>query len=138
MVTREGKVAQERRNFFRIHFKTPLEFKAYSAENTKSAHQSAASQATSRNVSPTGILFHTESRPPDLSSIIWMNMDLRTLHICQEIEKRAVTFNNGLLGKVVRVEEDPADGVYDVGVCFLTQNERNSRSVQKLLSELSQ
>jgi c-di-GMP-binding flagellar brake protein YcgR len=134
MVYPEGRVAQERRNFFRINFKTPLQFKAYEAGKRE---KSAPSPATSQNISPTGILFKTQQDPPDLSSILWMNMDIRTLQICQEIEKRAVTFNDGLLGKVVRVEEDPEDGAYDVGVCFLTQSERNSRQVQKLLAEIS-
>ena len=139
MVTPEGKVAQERRNFFRINFKTPLEFRTYGSERpSQKAGSVSPRPATSQNISPTGILFKTQNDPPDLSSILWMNMDIRTLHICQEIEKRAVTFNHGLLGKVVRVEEDPEDGAYDVGVCFLTQSERNSRSVQKLLSELSE
>jgi c-di-GMP-binding flagellar brake protein YcgR len=137
MAAPEGKTVQERRNFFRINFKSPVQFKTYSADGEKSAHKPAASHGTSQNVSPTGILFQTETKPPALSSIILMNMDIRTLHICQEIEKRAITFNNGLLGKVVRVEEDPEDGAYDVGVCFLTQSERNSRQVQKLLAEIS-
>ncbi|MGH7198548.1 MAG: PilZ domain-containing protein [Candidatus Omnitrophota bacterium] len=138
MVTPEGKVAQERRDFFRINFKTPLEFRTYGSERpSRKTENDSPRPATSQNISQTGILFKTQSDPPDLSSILWMNMDIRTLHVCQEIEKRAVTFNQGLLGKVVRVEEDPEDGAYDVGVCFLTQNERNSRSVQKLLSELS-
>jgi len=137
MVDPEGKVAQERRNFFRINFKSPIQFKMVSADGEKNAHKPDASHGTSQNVSPTGILFQTETKPPALSSIILMNMDIRTLHICQEIEKKAITFNSGLLGKVVRVEDDPEDGTYDVGVCFLTQNERNSRQVQKLLSEIS-
>ena len=137
MVTPEGKVAQERRNFFRINFKTPLEFRTYGSERPSRKTGDSLKPATSRNISQTGILFKIQENPPDLSSVLWMNMDIRTLHICQEIEKKAVTFNNGLLGKVVRVEEDPEDSAYDVGVCFLTQSERNSRYVQKLLSELS-
>ena len=57
---------------------------------------------------------------------------------CKEIEKRALIFNNGLLGRVVRVEEDAKDSNrYDVGVCFLTQEQKNSREVAQILTEIS-
>jgi hypothetical protein len=46
-------------------------------------------------------------------------------------------FNNGLLGRVVRVEEDAKTNGYDIGVCFLTQEQKNSREVQKILTEIS-
>ena len=68
-----------------------------------------------------------------------MSLDIRTLKICQEIEKRAIILNDGLLGRVVRVEEDIKNTkVYDVGVCFLTQDQRNTREVQNILSTISQ
>ena len=115
----------ERREFFRLNFKTPLKFKAYS-EN--------AASGTTRNISQSGILIQTESEPPKLSSIVWMNMDMRTLKICQEIEAKALVFNNGVLGRVVRVEEDADNGnAYDVGVCFLRKDQRNDREVRELL-----
>lgn len=134
MPTNFGK---DRREFFRINFDTPLNFKTYSrlAVNTpeKSEHQ-----ATSQNISQTGILFQTEDNPPQLSSIVWMNLDIRTLSICKEIEKRALILNNGLLGRVVRVEEDAKNSNrYDVGVCFLTQEQKNSREVEQILAEIS-
>ena len=64
-----------------------------------------------------------------------MNLDIRTLKICKEIEERALVLNNGLLGRVVRVEEDKNG--YSVGVCFLTQEERNSREIKQLLANLT-
>jgi hypothetical protein len=134
---------QDRREFFRINFSTPLQFKAYALEDkSKSAQQDSidsASRGTSRNVSQSGILFQTKNHPPALSSIVWLNLDIRTLKICQEIENRALIFNNGLVGRVVRVEEDNrTQNSYDIGVCFLTKEQQGSREVQEILAEINQ
>ncbi|MBI3252139.1 MAG: PilZ domain-containing protein [Candidatus Omnitrophica bacterium] len=118
----------QRREFFRLHFNAPLQF---------AVSRSPSSKAVSKNISSSGILFQTQTAPPQLSSIVWMNVDIRTLKICREIEQRALIFNNGLLGRVVRVEEDPDKGAYDVGVCFLTQDQKNSREIQQILADLS-
>ena len=126
-------LGQERREFFRLNFTGPVQYKSYDGKQAKPQ----ATEATSRNISQSGILFQTTSRPPAMSSILWLDLDLRTLKICQEIESRALIFNNGLLGRVVRVEEDPANAnAYDVGVCFLTKNQKDSREVQQILSTI--
>jgi hypothetical protein len=121
-------LTQERREFFRLNFKTPLQFKAYTDSR---AH------ATAQNISQSGILFQTEQAPPQLSSIVWMNLDMRTLKICQEIESKALIMNNGVLGKVVRVEEDADKGsTYDIGVCFLKKEQKGDREVQEFIRTL--
>ncbi|HTL70522.1 MAG TPA: PilZ domain-containing protein [Candidatus Eisenbacteria bacterium] len=131
---------QNRREFFRIKFSTPLKFKSYTG---KAEQRSALSltNGTSQNVSQSGILFRTVEAPPELSSILWMDVDLRTLKICQEIEDRALVFKNGLLGRVVRVEEESGlsqgGPSYDVGVCFLTQEQKNNKEVQEVLTAIS-
>ena len=126
---------QERREFFRVHFKQPLEFKSYSAQKSAIAAQ-APGQGVSQNISPSGILFRIENNPPELSSILWMNLDIRTLSICKEIERRALIHNDGLLGRVVRVEEDSEkENAYDIGVCFLTQDQQSSKEVEQILSQ---
>ena len=120
----------EKREFFRLNFSSPLEFKSYNPEAPQA-------DGASKNISQSGVLFQTKQNPPAISSILWMNLDMRSLKICQEIEKRALVFNNGLLGKVVRVEEDPTTGkAYDVGVCFLTRDQQNSREVQAILNNI--
>ena len=127
--------AQDRREFFRLNFNTPLNYKSYSRIAESAAEKT---QAASQNISQSGILFQIENNPPQLSSIVWMNLDFRTLSICKEIEKRALILNDGLLGRVVRVEEDAKNsGLYDVGVCFLTQDQKNSREVEQILAEIS-
>lgn len=124
----------ERREFFRINFEKPLQFKSYVTDRPAKS-EAAPTAAKSQNISSSGILFNTEKNPPQLSSILWMNLDIRTLKICQEIEERALVLNNGLWGRVVRVEEDKNG--YTVGVCFLTQEERNSREIKQLLSNIA-
>ena len=135
---------QERRDFFRLKFNSPVQFKTYS-EQSGSSRQTSGEQAqtaeagTSKNISSAGILFRTTKRPPQLSSVLWLSLDYRMLKICQEIEQRALIFKDGILGRVVRVEENPENSeAYDVGVCFLTKEQRNSRAVQNAIPEISQ
>ena len=125
---------KDRREFFRIHFSTPLRFKSYSPQESRGGEEH---KGTSQNISQSGILFHTKNEPPQLSSILWLDLDFRTLKICEEIENRALIYNNGVLGRVVRVEEAPADNAFDIGVCFLTRDQKNSREVQAILSEIA-
>ena len=139
MGNNDQNIVQERREFFRIKFESPVRFKNYSAIKNKPRSGETLLKGTSQNISQSGILFQTEVTPPQLSSILWMNLDIRTLKICQEIEKRAIVLNNGLLGRVVRVEEDIKNKkIYEVGVCFLTQDQKSSREVQSILSTIAQ
>jgi hypothetical protein len=126
---------QNRREFFRLKFTNPVQFKSYTPGNT--ARSAETRQAVTQNVSQSGILFQTGQTPPQLSSIVWMNVDLRTLKICQEIEERALIFNEGVLGRVVRVEEDAKQAdTYDIGICFLTQDQKSNREVQQILTQI--
>ena len=128
----------ERREFFRLNYKTPIQFKSYETKELQTTAQLAGPlDGTTRNISQNGVLFQTDERPPQLSSIVWMNLDMRTLKICQEIEAKALIFNNGVLGKVVRVEEDSAnDSSYDIGVCFLRKDQKDSQEVQSAIGKL--
>ena len=125
---------QERRDFFRLKFDRPVQFKAYPSRDGAQIAQKAAT----KDISSAGILFQTNNRPPELSSILWLNLDYRMLNICQEIDRRALILNDGIVGRVVRVEENPEDSsAYDIGVCFLTKDQSASRDVQKILQEIS-
>lgn len=137
MTKTDPNVFQERRAFFRLNFKSPLEFRSYSP---KTLEQSLpAGKGVSENISQTGVLFQIEDSPPDVSSILWMNLDIRTLKICKEIEHRALIFNNGILGRVVRVEEDPQNlNIYNVGVCFITQDLKSRKEIEQILSQIPQ
>ena len=129
----------ERREFFRLSYTSPIQFKFYDVKNLQKSAPSTSGplEGNTRNISQSGVLFQTDDNPPSLSAIIWMNLDIRTLKICQEIESRALIFNNGVLGKVVRVEEDAENNnSYDIGVCFLKKDQKDSRDVQQALSQL--
>ncbi|MBI4432388.1 MAG: PilZ domain-containing protein [Candidatus Omnitrophica bacterium] len=128
--------ASDRREFFRIPYKTSFKFKNFDSGSPNRAGSS--SKAFSQNISQTGILFQTETTPPSLSSIVWLSLDIRTLSICKEIEQRALICKDGILGRVVRVEENPTHrDAYDVGVCFLTQDQSASAEAQSAINELS-
>ncbi len=131
---------QDRREFYRVPYKTPLKYRSYGVPRFKptSTEPDSGPQAVAQNISQSGILFQTQDNPPAISSIVWMSMDFRTLSICKEIEGRALILKNGLLGKVVRVEEDSKNSnAYDVGVCFLTKNQKDAKEVQDILAEVS-
>ena len=118
----------ERREFFRVPFTRSLKYKAYS---------NGSLDGTTRNISQSGILFSTDQAPPRVSSIVWLSLDMRTLGICREIESRALILNNGILGRVVRVEEDPSvTKTYDVGVCFLNKEQWGEPEVTELLKTI--
>lgn len=127
----------ERREFFRLNFNTPVQFKSFEQpELRNSAKLAGTLDGKTKNISQNGILFQTDSNPPQLSSIVWMGLDMRTLKICQEIESKAIIFNNGVLGKVVRVEEDGSQSnAYDVGVCFLRKDQKDTPEVQQILNQ---
>ena len=127
--------APDKREFFRLKFNTPLDFKSYDTSVKESPKKTG--KGSSQNISQSGVLFQTESAPPKLSSILWMNLDMRTLKICQEIESRALILNNGVLGRVVRVEEDPSSNTYDVGVVFLKNTDKENRIVKEIEQDLS-
>lgn len=134
-MTSDRMSSQERREFFRINFNTPLQFKSYAGDRQVTS-RSDILKGTSQNISQSGILFQTDNNPPQLSSILWMDVDLRTLKICQEIEQRAIVFNNGVLGRVVRVEENPKSNAYEIGVCFITQDQENDSEVQGVMAKI--
>ena len=107
----------DRREFFRVDFRRPVKFRQVqdSEDHLKIA--------TIENISQSGILFKTRILP-QLSSVLWMDMDFRTLNICREIEDNVLIYESGILGRVVRIEvydeENKAD---DVGVCFLRKTD---------------
>ncbi len=107
----------EKREFYRIAYEKPVKFKEF-----VKARRGRPSVAVSRNVSQSGVLFISKTLPK-ISSVIWIKLPLAELSICKEIEDRAIAEKNGILGRVVRVEEDPDLKRYSVGVCFVKKGE---------------
>lgn len=120
----------ERRKFLRCNYE---KFFSYNAVNLSKDRNFMSSliNAVTRNLSGSGMLFST-TEVPQLSSLLVLDLDYHTARVCEEIEKNALIVNNRVLGKVVRIEER-GDGVYDVGVAFVTKSVRLPKDVQTII-----
>ncbi len=123
----------EKREFLRVDYETPLNFKLLAGERFM-----AKADIISKNISASGLLFRTtkEASIPALSSVVWIELDPRMMNICEEIEKDLVTHNNGVFGRVVRIAEGKPGESYDIGVCFLRKSKISEEQVQALICDL--
>ena len=112
----------ERRKFPRFEFSNPLAYKICSKDTI-----SKLLQGYTTNLSASGLLCNIKDRvhPNDL---LWMSFDRGRLSLFEELEKRSFIYQNGIIGKVVRVD-NKNDGSFDVGVCFLTREEKNLSNI---------
>lgn len=108
----------ERRKFVRIDYSQPLDYKICKPETI-----SKLLSGYTQNISQTGLLCKIKETVPQ-ESILWLSFDMTTLDLCREIEVNSVIVQKGVLGKVVRVCPRP-DGCFDIGICFLTREEKN-------------
>lgn len=115
----------ERREFYRIAYEKPVRFKEFVKGGS-----SGVVEAVSKNISQCGILFVSKSFPK-ISSVIWINLPMKELSICKEIESRVLTVKNGILGRVVRVEEIPGSNSYSVGVCFVKKGDSDAGTMEE-------
>ena len=109
----------------RADFVESLQFKSYSLTPDRAEyHEDFVSEGISKNISPGGLLFQTKHAPPRLTSVLWMNLDMKTIQAITlplEMGQRPLIFENGLLGKVVHVEEDLDKNMHNVGISFITK-----------------
>ena len=114
----------ERREFMRFDFAAPLACKVCNKETI-----SRLLQGYTSNISEAGMLCSIKEavNPED---ILWLSFDRGVLSICEEMEKRVLIYQNGIIGKVVRVEAKGFDN-YDVGIKFITRGERDWNNVYK-------
>lgn len=121
---------EERRKFLRCNYE---QFFNYNTVNlsTDKKFMSLLVHAVTRNLSGSGMLFST-AEVPQLSSLLVLSLDYRTARVCEEIERNALIVNDRVLGKVVRIEEK-GDGVYDVGIAFVTKSDRLPKDVEHLI-----
>lgn len=106
----------ERREFVRINYATPLACKICKKETLEKLFQGYTS-----NISPAGLLCNL-NEIVSANDIIWLSFDRGTLIICAQLEKRALIYQNGIIGKVIRVEPKGRNN-YDVGIKFITRQE---------------
>lgn len=109
---------RERRKFTRLHFTAPLAYKV-----CKKKTISKLLQGYTSNISQAGLLCKIEERVHK-NDLLWLAFDRSNLAICEQLEKESFIYQNGVIGKVVRLERKK-DGTYDVGIQFLTRKEKN-------------
>ncbi|KPK98416.1 MAG: hypothetical protein AMJ95_04050 [Omnitrophica WOR_2 bacterium SM23_72] len=108
----------DRRKFLRLEFRTPLQFKVCKKETI-----SMLLEGYTSNISQNGLLCNMREKLKH-GDFVWLSFDRATLSICEELEKRALVYQNGIIGKVVRIARKARDS-FDVGVQFLTREEKN-------------
>jgi hypothetical protein len=114
----DNSLDNERRSFVRLEYSIPLGFKICNKETI-----SKLCVGYSMNISQSGISCSIREKVnPD--DILWLSFDRDTLDFCRQLEKRALIYQNGIIGNVTRVQEDEA-GTYSIGVRFITREEKN-------------
>jgi len=108
----------ERREFVRLDYVTPLACKVCKKETITNLLRGYTS-----NISRAGLLCNIKERV-NQDDILWLSFDRSVLDICAELEKRALIYQNGVIGKVVRIQPGE-DGVFDLGIRFITREEKN-------------
>lgn len=108
----------DRRKFLRLEFKTPLQFKVCKKETI-----SMLLEGYTSDISQSGLLCNMREKVRR-GDLVWLSFDRATLSICEELEKRALVYQNGIIGKVVRIARKAKES-FDVGVQFLTREEKN-------------
>lgn len=112
----------ERREFIRLDCVTPLAYKVCKEETIHKLLEGYTS-----NISPAGILCNMKDKV-NKDDILWLSFDRGALSICRDLEKRSFIYQNGVIGKVVRIEHKN-DGTYDTGVRFITREEKNLTNI---------
>jgi hypothetical protein len=122
MVKEDKYKGSERRQFLRLDYVTPLAYKICKEETIHKLLQGYTS-----NISPAGLLCNIKEKVKK-DDILWLSFDRDTLSICKALEKRSFIYQNGVIGKVARVEHRD-DNTYDTGIQFITRKEKDSTHI---------
>ena len=114
-ITFKGK---ERRDFIRLGYSSPLAFKV-----CKQKTVSTLLEGYTSDISQSGVLCSVKEKVKK-GDLVWLSFDRSTLNICEEIEKRALIYQSGIIGRVARVKQKDKNN-FDVGVRFITREEEN-------------
>ncbi len=117
---------QERRKFIRLDYMSPVGFKV-----CKKKTVSKLLEGYTADISSSGLLCKVKEKVK-INDILWLSFDRATLGICEELEKRAFVYQNGIIGKVVRVLAKSQNN-YDVGIQFITREEENLTHIHSRL-----
>ncbi|MFA5090400.1 MAG: PilZ domain-containing protein [Candidatus Omnitrophota bacterium] len=113
--------APDRRRFIRLDYIAPLAYKICKEETL-----TRLLQGYTANISEAGILCNIDEKV-NVGDVLWLSFDRGTLTICEELERRSLIYQNGVIGKVARLQ-DNKNGTYNVGIQFITREEKNITS----------
>ncbi len=112
----------ERRKFIRLDYVIPLDYKICKEETV-----SKLLEGYTVNVSESGLLCSMKTKV-NKDDILWLCFDRPTLTFCEEMEKRVLIYQNGIVGRAARIEHKD-DGSYNVGIQFITREEKNLTNI---------
>ncbi len=112
----------DRRKFMRLDYRAPLAYKVCSEETINKLLQGYTA-----DISQSGLLCNIKDRV-NQDDILWLSFDRSTLNIFEGIERRSLIYQNGIIAKVVRIEQRN-DDTYNVGVQFITREEKNLTNI---------
>lgn len=117
----------ERRQFVRLDYVTPLTYKVCKNKTIYKLLQGYTS-----NISQAGLLCNIKDKDTkekvNKDDILWLSFDRSILSICEELDKRCLIYQSGIIAKVVRTEHK-SDGSYNIGVKFITREEKNLTNI---------
>lgn len=108
----------ERREFLRLDYVKPLAYKVCKKQTV-----AKLLQGYTTDISQSGLLCNIKDKISK-DDILWLSFDRGTLIICQDLEKRSLIYQNGIIGRVVRIQPKK-DLSCDVGIQFITREEKN-------------
>jgi hypothetical protein len=112
----------EHRQFARLDYVTPLAYKVCKEETI-----SKLLEGYTANISQAGLLCKITTKINE-GDVLWLSFDRSILIFCEELDKRSLIYQNGVIGKAVRI--DPRDdGSYNIGVQFITREEKNLTNI---------
>ena len=112
----------ERREFDRLTYVTPVAYKVCKKETITKLLDGYTS-----NISQAGLLCILKDKV-NKDDILWLSFERNVLDICAAMDKRSLIYQNGIVGKVVRAAQRQ-DDTYDVGIRFLTREEKNLTNI---------
>lgn len=122
---------KDRRKFLRYSYSKPMKFGVIDTLKDKTL-LNGLMDAISKNLSASGILFITNvNTVPNISSLLALDLDYKTVNICSEIESSALILKNKVIGRVVRIE-DNEDGTCDIGVAFVRKTDPLMKDLKSL------
>ncbi|MFH0827553.1 MAG: PilZ domain-containing protein [Candidatus Omnitrophota bacterium] len=113
----------ERREFARLPYSKPLAYKVCKEETLLKILK-----GYTVNVSQAGLLCNIQDKV-NLNDILWLAFDKSVLIICSEMERKSFIYQNGIIGKVVRIDLNK-NLTYDIGVKFITRVENCTKEIE--------